>query len=365
MKKRGGGFAAVVIGIILIIVCTILLFKNEGRAVNRAKALGNIEDAMKISSSNLEVEDGTMILIADYVRGNDVLEDEVFGVKAPKDSIKMKKDVSMYQWVETSTTKNDETTYLYSKEWSLNLQSSANFHEIDGHQNPASMDYDSEKYVSEIVMIGEYKISKPFVNKMGGWLELEIEASNVSDRMAVTGNTIFISLNGKTTYSNPGIGDYLITYQYIPKSEYTMLGAKKENQLITYMTKNGDLEEVAPGILSKEGLQEEKTSENTTKTWIYRVALIIGMIIGNAMIASPITKSLNFIPFLGNIVNAGIGFMGLVVGLSWGLIVIAIGWVVYRPLIGIGLLALVGVLIFLAVKKGSKKNQDEAMAVEG
>jgi hypothetical protein len=45
------------------------------------------------------------------------------------------------------------------------------------------------------------------------------------------------------------------------------------------------------------------------------------------------------LPFLGNIVGAGVGIVCAIIGVAWSLIIIAIAWLFYRPIIGVALLA--------------------------
>ena len=48
------------------------------------------------------------------------------------------------------------------------------------------------------------------------------------------------------------------------------------------------------------------------------------------------------------------------VGLAWSLIVIAIAWLFYRPLLGISLLVLAGFLVWVFAFKGKDKLKDLA-----
>ena len=49
-----------------------------------------------------------------------------------------------------------------------------------------------------------------------------------------------------------------------------------------------------------------------------------------------------------------------VIGLAWSLIIIAIAWLFYRPLIGIALLAVAGALIWVFALKGKDKLKEMA-----
>jgi Flp pilus assembly protein TadB len=66
------------------------------------------------------------------------------------------------------------------------------------------------------------------------------------------------------------------------------------------------------------------------------------------------------VPFVAGIFGWGVGVICTVIGIAWSLIVIAIAWLFYRPLLGISLLALAGFLIWVFAFKGKDKLKDMA-----
>ena len=69
---------------------------------------------------------------------------------------------------------------------------------------------------------------------------------------------------------------------------------------------------------------------------------------------------LKVVPLVANIIGWGVGVVCAVVGTVWSLIVIALAWLFYRPLIGIGLLAIAGFLIWVFAFKGKDKLKELA-----
>ena len=87
-----------------------------------------------------------------------------------------------------------------------------------------------------------------------------------------------------------------------------------------------------------------------------RVVGILLVIFGISAIVSPITNLLGKIPLLGSIANGAIGLVSFALGLAISLIVIAVAWFRYRPILSIILIvAVVGLIIF--AKTFSKKKQ--------
>jgi len=297
-----------------------------------------------------------MLLVAETAIGMEKLFDEEFGVFAPTGSIKLNKDVTMYQWKEESTTKDDKTTYTYKKVWTSSHINSSSFDKESGHENPISMNYESRYYAVSDVTLGDYHVSNLFINKINGSEDLgSLSPSNLEDNMTVISNKIFISANGKSTLSKPQIGDYKVDYTYTPSTTYTVLGMKSGNEIVKFETKNGDLAEVSYGKLNKEELKKEKDDANKLLTYGLRIGLTIGIILANMLTISPITSLLGHIPLAGNLFNKGIGFLGAILGISWSLLVIAAGWFVYRPIVSIILFAIIiGLFVILIMSKREK-----------
>ncbi|MCI5210683.1 MAG: hypothetical protein D3910_18285, partial [Candidatus Electrothrix sp. ATG2] len=73
------------------------------------------------------------------------------------------------------------------------------------------------------------------------------------------------------------------------------------------------------------------------------------------------------IPFLGNIVEAGTGFIAFLLAAVLSLVTIAVAWIVFRPLLGIILLAIaVGLLVLIGGKvKASKAKKASTVGAAG
>ncbi len=99
---------------------------------------------------------------------------------------------------------------------------------------------------------------------------------------------------------------------------------------------------------------EGARSGNQTMAWILRIVGIIFVIIGLRMIFNPLSVLGDVIPLVGTIIGAGTGLVAFILGLAWSLIVIAIAWVRYRPIVAGILIAIAAVLIYLSYSKGKK-----------
>ena len=90
---------------------------------------------------------------------------------------------------------------------------------------------------------------------------------------------------------------------------------------------------------------------NAMWTWILRIIGFLLMKAGFGAILHPLSVLADVVPFIGNIVGAGTGIIGTLLALPLSLVVIAIAWIFYRPVIGIIILAVVIASIVLLVMK--------------
>ena len=90
-------------------------------------------------------------------------------------------------------------------------------------------------------------------------------------------------------------------------------------------------------------------------TWFLRFLGIVMVIGGLKGIFGFLETLLMVVPFIANILGWGVGVICTVVGVVWSLIVIAIAWLFYRPVLAIVLLAIAGVLIWIFAFKGKDK----------
>ena len=95
----------------------------------------------------------------------------------------------------------------------------------------------------------------------------------------------------------------------------------------------------------------------------FRWAGIILCILGLYFLFSPIISLLDMIPFVGWLLSGVVAvaaiIFAVVVGLTLSLLTIAIAWLVFRPLIGVSLLALVGISTYLIFFHNWSKGEGE------
>lgn len=112
-----------------------------------------------------------------------------------------------------------------------------------------------------------------------------------------------------------------------------------------------------------ENMFENQHKSNSLMTWILRFIGLFLVVIGFKGIFGILITLLKVLPFLADIVGLGIGLICKVLGLVWSLLIIAIAWLFYRPVIaGVLLAAIVALIVFL-VKKGKDNKKVEVSNV--
>ena len=103
-----------------------------------------------------------------------------------------------------------------------------------------------------------------------------------------------------------------------------------------FKAKNGKrFQTLVMGSKSGDEIIEDAQDANSMWTWILRIVGIFLVVSALKMIFGFLSMILKVVPFLSSIMGFGIGIICWVIGVAWSLIVIAIAWIFYRPLLGI------------------------------
>ncbi len=107
---------------------------------------------------------------------------------------------------------------------------------------------------------------------------------------------------------------------------------------------------------------EDAKSGNAMMAWILRVVGVLLCIAGFKMILAPLQVIADVLPLLGSIVGAGAGIVSGLLGFAWSLIIIAIAWIRFRPMLALCLLGGALVLLIVVLVTGSMKKKAAASA---
>ena len=362
MKKIGNSFKGILGGFVLILIGIVLLWWNEGNNVRNLKTTAEMDKSVVDVSSNKvdPSNEGKLIATSGKLINEEELIDSTFNVKVTTPI--MKRIVEIYQWDEESDTDEDgNTTYSYKKTWSDDIIDSSNFHQ-SGHDNPRQKPYENEVYTSSNVKVGAFTLSSNQVEM------LSTKASyNTFDETTATNLKLKASNNYLTNsedLNNPKIGDVRVSFVYNNSTEISVLAVQQGNTFVNFVSKAGkSVNRVMDGTHSGTEMINVIKKENKFIKWLLRIVGILLIIGGIGAILGPISAISSYIPLLGNLVGAAVGLVSFILGLAIGLVVIALAWIRFRPLLGIGLLAVVAALVAFLVTRG-KKSKDTTPAVD-
>ncbi|MFZ4682566.1 MAG: TMEM43 family protein [Terrimicrobiaceae bacterium] len=366
-SRIGGAIAGVLFGLILFLAAFPLLTWNEGRAIKRAKTLQlGSKAVVAISSDAVDAaNEGRLVHLNGDVAVEGDVTDPVFGVTAPV--IKLRRNVEMYQWVEE---KKDETrkklgggeetvtTYSYSKKWSSDAIDSTGFQKQEGHENPSGMAVEAETFVGEDPTIGAFKLPPDLVGLISNFRPLpiaknaEVPSSAADEPVQIFDEGFYVGKSPKT----PAVGDLKIRFEAVDPGPFSVVARQIKNTFEPYVIENlGSIELLEPGTVSAATMFANEQQGNVIVTWILRLVGFVMMFFGLLLLAQPLVVVADVIPFLGNLLGAGVGLFALVIALPLTLITVALAWLAYRPLIGIPLLLAAAASIYFGIRATRRK----------
>lgn len=374
-QRLGESFAGILTGFVVIALATWLLWWNEGRTFKTAGAIGEAElvtqDVQDVSKVDPELEGKVIHAIARADTKN-ILRDPVFGVEI--NAINLRREVEYYQWEEHSHSETRKklgggeetvTTYTYEKTWTSSPIDSNSFKdpEYRGLNTTLAKVDDNTMWAPEVTF-GAYKLPDFLKHSIGGSTPMTLTSLDIDSVKGVINSPVdsgqLIHVSGSTVYlgSNPGnpqIGDVRVTFSQTPAAEVSIIAQVIRDSFEEFTASNGyTFSRLSMGKAGIDKMFESARSENSIMAWVLRVIGVILVVVGLNMIFKPLSVLGDVIPLLGDIIGAGTGFVAFLLGLAWSLVVIAIAWVRFRPLIAGGLIAVAVLLIGLSYMKGRK-----------
>jgi hypothetical protein len=363
-SRIGNSIKGIVFGLILFVVAFPVLFMNEGRAVKTSKALKEGAGAVLSLPSVDQVDpsfEGKLVHAQGQLATVDTLSDPVFGVS--QQAIKLERTVEMFQWQEKTERQTKKklgggtetvTTYTYVKNWSPTLVNSADFKRQEGRLNPSAMPWKKQVWQASKVTLGGYELPAFLVQQVKGGSEIPVtqemaENLNFGDKpVAAAGNAFYVGYDP----AQPEVGDVRIKFQVTRPGQVSLVAVQQGDSFTSYKASNGR----SIGMLSMgtKGAAEMFTaaqSKNKVMTWFLRVLGFVLMMAGLNMVLKPISVFADVLPFLGNLLEAGLGLISGMMAAALSLVTISIAWIAYRPLVGIPLLMVAAAILFKVIAK--------------
>ena len=316
------------------------------------------------------------------------------------------------------------TTYTYSKEWTSRPQSSETFHDpAYQNKNYSLFQSENFDKSAENVRFGAYKLNSYQIGAISNTqpLDLNIDqkqletwnkecerifvrntgqraignivservkqaVSNATKTTTTTNDSLkkdsvqqdtivaapnkkdldYVHMNGNVLYfgespSSPQVGDVRITFTKTMPANVSIIAKVAGETFTQFKAKNGKtFQALSMGNKTAAEMYESGHASNNMWLWILRILGVLMICGGLKGIFGILITVLKVIPFVANIAGWGVNLVCNVVGIAWSLIIIAIAWIFYRPLLAIALLAIAGFLIWVFAFKGKDKLKEMA-----
>ena len=364
-SRMGSAFSGIIIGLLLIVAACALLFWNEGRAVKRDKTLKEgvglvlSVPAERGSASN----EGKLVHVSGRAVVGAEVRDDLLNVSAK--AVRLKRSVEMLQWVEESKSDTRKklgggtetvTTYSYNLKWTDRQVDSSRFRHPEGHTNNVSFPVASKTFENRDVRVGAFSLNASQISRMGRLEDYPLGWDNRPS--GITGDGSFSIVNGVFyigSRSHDRAGDVRIKMQIAKPGDVSVVARQTGKTFSPYKTSvGGTISLLSNSILPAQDMFQNAVDANTTLTWILRVVGIVMMFIGFRMMLNVLSVAGDLIPILGNVIGAGLTFVSFLVAIFVSFIIIAIAWILYRPLIALALIAIGAAAGFVAMRKGRK-----------
>ncbi len=366
-SRIGEAFKGILFGLALFVLSFVLLFWNEGRAVKTYQALQEgSRTVVAASAERVEMaNEGKLVHIAGKTSTEATLTDPVFQVSAK--ALKLSRLSEMYQWQESSSSKTEKklgggtettTTYTYSKQWAKERIDSSRFKQPAEHQNPGAFPYSSEEWLAEPVTLGGFTLNRAQVARSGRAEALALAPAtpvppSLQGPARVEASGFYLGKDPAT----PQIGDLRVTFQVTPPAEVSLVARQTGHSFTPFVTKNGrSIDLLQNGGVSTADMFKTAQAGNQVLTMVLRVVGFLLMFFGLSLVLKPLSVLADLLPILGDIVGFGTGLIAFLVALLLSAVTIAIAWILYRPLLAIGLLAIGGGLgYFIRLKLQARR----------
>lgn len=354
----GGAF----VGFIVVLIMTVVLFWNEGRAVKRYKDLKEgAGSVVSVASDKVDpATEGKLVHLTGETKVTTPLTDPDFGISVS--GVKLIREVEIYQWVENVKTETrnklgggteEVKTYSYERQWRDSPVDSSRFKDAAGHRNPTEMKVRSATFTAGTVTLGAFTLPDFLVAQIGGgthYVPESLDQAKEEIRAVAkpADGLVFFGANP----ASPAVGDLRISFTLVPTGPVSVVAQQSGSTFVRYQTQTGGtLDLLELGTVGAQDMFKKAQDRNKMLTWGIRIVGFFVLGIGFSMILQPIAVLASILPFLGRLVGTGTTIVAfLLAGVVWCLTV-SVAWIFYRPILGISILVVTGVLLVLIIKR--------------
>lgn len=349
VERAAGGFVGAAFGLLLFCAATGVLIWNENRSVEALRALSQAaRDVTEVIADKVDpAQDDRLVHVTGQLKTQAALRDPATGM-SERGLIRLRRTVEMFQWKESrqSTsgtqfgTETSKSTYSYAKKWSEEPINSSRF-KAPRHENPA-MPIRTEVVTARDATVGARILTPALLDRMESYEPLVPPAQAPAPYLR-TADGLYKGHNPEA----PEIGDIRVTFTGVPVQTVSVLAAQQGERLTPFRTKRGyEVGLVTRGDLSAATMVAQQRSNEKTLTWVLRGGGFVLFALSLMLMASPLATLAGVLPFLTSIVGGGILIFAFSLAVPLTLATVGLAWVAFRPLLGLTLLLMAGLLVY-------------------
>jgi hypothetical protein len=206
----------------------------------------------------------------------------------------------------------------------------------------------SEAFDPQRVTVGARALTPALVGQIQRFEPLAVQPAQAPG-LAMLHLPITATPDGLFVGVNPGapsVGDLRVRWEAAPAGVVSVLAAQRGATFDDWRTPSGRTIEQNLDVGPKSAAEMFGSLEagNTLLTWVLRFVGWLFLFLGVSLVLRPLVVVADVLPFLGSLVGAGAGLAGFVIASPLALLTVALGWIAYRPLLGVGLLVVGGAI---------------------
>lgn len=368
-SRIAGALWSILIGIVVVLISGVVLFWNEGRAVHTAASLSEGASlVVSVAPGTINpANDGKLVHVAGPTASAQDVTDADFGFSVP--GLALRRTVEMYQWSEKSATETRKTVgggeekvtrYTYERDWASVARGSGGFKEPQGHENPPFPTLSSTTVYGRGATLGAFALPERVLSSLIATQSPTLPASAGSRSAEYFGTRTTLTPGFIYAGASPGtpkVGDVRVTYASVPVAPISIVARQTQSTFAPYVTRNGrEILLVAAGEQDAASMFKGEQDANQIFTWILRVVGMIAMVIGFRMMLNLLSVLGDLIPIVGDIIGAGAWLVALTFTVVLAPLIIAVAWLVFRPFIAFGVIAL-AIAILFGIRQVTRRNK--------
>eukprot|EP00667_Euglena_gracilis_P005475 EG_transcript_5516 len=371
----GAALCGALLGIVLFIGSLVLIFWNEGRFVKTVKMLNEAQEMVHVYPDCSTVNsawNGRLVFVTCDIAPNTIAIDPRFNISGPRPSVVVERRVETVQWRQrahsnTRKTATGGTTtctyYDHYVDWFGDYVDTASFFspgrccvKVDltlASTAPCSEDpctkyvgcantpppYPSDYFYPKAVAVGAFTLPRDMAQ--GTWT-----MADLVDQTPIGLNaTLVLPWFYTSVRPSPLLGDARFKWAASTARTVTLL-AQQDGASFTRWASQYDADyglylkvEGAATLQSVVAAQQE---QNQALLWGLRVAGFLACWFGLQLLTGPVALAPQLVPCVGGLFSEVVGCLlcgvNCVFATAFALLLVSIGWLFYRPIIGVPLL---------------------------